>query len=143
MNATSPDAIQEEIITKGAPALSPLLQNMANDPLLLNDALRALLSYSLIRRNPDHTLTIHRLVQAVLKYNIDQDTQHFWAERTINAVQLAFPEVNYATWQNCQQYLPHVQACVLLIDQWELVSRQAAELLTNAGDYLDEIAQYP
>ena len=138
----SPDAIQEEIITKGATALSPLLQTIANDSLLLNKALRALLNYSLIRRNPDHTLTIHRLVQAVLKYNMDQDTQLLWAERTVNAVELAFPEVSYASWQSCQQYLPHVHVCALLIDQWELASEQAAKLLTSAGDYLDEFAQY-
>src|SRR6266702_6233298 len=67
-----PDVIQEEIITKGASVLSSILQPVAADPLKFNDAIGTLLSYSLVRRNPDHTLSIHRLVQLVLKHNMDK-----------------------------------------------------------------------
>src|SRR6266480_4616968 len=50
-----PDIIQEEIITKGASELGSVLQPVAADPIKLNDAIGTLLSYSLVRRNPDHT----------------------------------------------------------------------------------------
>ena len=64
----APDAIAEEILTAGASFLGPVLLPVAADALLLNQAIEALRAYSLIRRNPkEKTLSIHRLVQAVLQ----------------------------------------------------------------------------
>jgi hypothetical protein len=57
-------------IERADPAAADLLRLcafFASDPLRLNAAIGELLKYSLIRRNPDQTLTVHRLVQAVLK----------------------------------------------------------------------------
>jgi len=48
-----PDAIPEELITEGAPYLSPALQTLANDPLKLDEAIGELLNYSLVRRHPE------------------------------------------------------------------------------------------
>src|SRR5262249_2158581 len=136
------DSISEEIITKGASKLGPVLQSVATDPIKLNEAIAVLLSYSLIRRNPDHTLTIHRLVKAFLKHSMTKRIQLLWAKRAIHALKLAFPEVDYATWQQCQQYLPHIQACVVLIHQLELALPEAIYLLRSAGGYLRESARY-
>src|SRR5205807_1066634 len=99
-------------------------------------------TYSLVRRNPDHTLTIHRLVQAVLKQGMNASTRHRWAERAVRAVSHAFPEVDYNTWLHCQQYIPQVQTCAALIDQWDMTFPEATQLLMQAGDYLEESAQY-
>jgi hypothetical protein len=62
----APDAIPEEIITKGASHLGPILEPIAADPLKLNGVIRDLLKYSLIRRDTDRNtstslFTIHRL----------------------------------------------------------------------------------
>src|SRR6266702_608813 len=81
-----PNIIQEEIITKGASVLGSVLQRVAADPIKLNDAIGTLLSYSLIRRTPDHTLSIHRLVQVVLKHSMNKSVQRRWAERAVRAV---------------------------------------------------------
>ncbi|HEY6286751.1 MAG TPA: tetratricopeptide repeat protein, partial [Ktedonobacteraceae bacterium] len=97
---------------------------------------------SLLRRNPDHTLTIHRLVQAVLKQGMNKSTQRRWAERAVRAVNQAFPEVDYSTWLDCQQYMPQVQTCAALIDQWGMTFAEATELLMQAGGYLTQSAQY-
>ncbi len=62
-----PDAIPEEIIIEGAASLGPELQAVAQNPLALNQAIGVLLSYSLLKRQPEaHLLSMHRLVQAVL-----------------------------------------------------------------------------
>src|SRR2546423_2814166 len=77
-----PDAIPEEIITEGATALGPNLQAVASNPLSLNQAIGVLLSYSLLKRQPEeHLLSMHRLAQAVLKDGMDASTSHGWAER--------------------------------------------------------------
>jgi hypothetical protein len=136
------DMIQEEIIIKGASELGPVLQSVAADPIKLDEAIGALLAYSLVRRTPNHTLTMHRLVQAVLKYGLQKDAQRLWAERTVRAVSQAFPEVERENWLQCQQYIPHVLMCAKYIDQWEMAFPEAALLLNNAGVYLTESAQY-
>jgi tetratricopeptide (TPR) repeat protein len=137
-----PDVIPEELITKGASELGPALKAVAAEPLRLNDAIADVRTYSLLRRNPDHTLTIHRLVQAVLKQGMKQSTQRRWAERAVRAVNQAFPEVVYDTWLHCQHYMPQVQTCAALIDQWGMTFPETAQLLMQAGNYLKESAQY-
>jgi hypothetical protein len=63
-----PDAIPDELLEQGASQLGEQLQAVLTDALELESALGELRKYSLARRNPDgSTLTIHRLVQDVLK----------------------------------------------------------------------------
>ena len=70
----SPDAIPEALITEGVHHLSPLLQSLASDPMKLDDAMGELLAYSLISRNAETTtLSVHRLVQAVLIDEMNQE----------------------------------------------------------------------
>jgi len=137
-----PDAIPEELIIEGASELTPGLQSIDVDPSVLDDAILELLRYSLVRRNPDATLTIHRLLQAVLKDGMDERTQRQWAERTVRAVNRVFPDVEFDTWSRCQRYLAQVQVCKALIDEWGMESEEAARLLDQAGDYLRERGQY-
>ncbi len=138
-----PDAIPDELIIRGAPHLSSLLQSIANDRFELLQAIGELYKYSLVRRNPDDsTLRLHRLVQAVLKDQMDEQMQSQWAERTIKAVNAAFPEVEFSNWQECQVYLPLAQVCSTVIEQWKITFPEAAELLYKAGQYLAERASY-
>ena len=45
-------------------------------------------------------------------------------------------------WQRCQQYMPHVQKSVSLIEEWKIVSPEAARLLEQTGMYLQIQAQF-
>ncbi|MBA2679803.1 MAG: hypothetical protein H0U76_15580, partial [Ktedonobacteraceae bacterium] len=138
-----PDAIPEELLTEGASKLGPVLGPTAADPLRLNDALEVLLSYSLIRRTPEsRTLSIHRLVQAVLINGLAPRSRKLWARRTVHAVNQAFPEVDATTWAQCRRYLPHTLACVRLIEDCQLFSPEAADLLNRVGWYFRDHAQY-
>jgi tetratricopeptide (TPR) repeat protein len=138
-----PDAIPEEIITEGAPELGAILQPVAENPFSLNAVIRELLRYSLIRRNPGaKTLSMHHLLQVILKDEMDEATQRLWAERAVRAVNRAFPHVEFATWQRCQRTLAHVQACTTLIDQWKFAFPEAARLVHHTGYYLYERGQY-
>lgn len=138
-----PDAIPEEVITKGAPELGPALRSAAPDPLDLDSAIQEVRKYSLLRRVPDaRILVIHRLVQAVLKDNMDQEMLQQWAERTVRAVNLAFPDVQFETWDVCERCLPHAKICATLIQQWHMTFPEASRLLHQAGSYLRKRAQY-
>ena len=132
-----PDAIAEEILTGGAAQLGPVLGPVAADLLQLNEALRVLRRYSLVRRDPEaRVLSLHRLVQAVLRNRLDTATERQWAERTVLALNAAFPEINHTVWDRCERLLPHAQVAMALIEQHGLAFPEAVRLLHRAGNYL-------
>lgn len=135
------DAIPEELLTRGAASLGTVPGAAIADAFKLNEALEMLRRYSLVRRDANtHMLSIHRLVQTVLKENMDQETQRAWAERTVRVVNAAFPEDDYGAGANrqyyLQYYLPHVQECATLIEQYLLYFPEAAQLLYQAAVFL-------
>lgn len=136
-----PDAIPEELIINGAIELGPTLQPVATDPFLLDAAVAILRRFSLVRRNSGtNTLSMHRLVQAVLQ---DSMSEQIWVERTVQAVNRTLPDVSeFFMWQRCQRYMPHVQNCVALIEERKIVSLEAARLLEQTGIYLQIQAQF-
>jgi len=144
----APDAIPEELLMHGAAELGAIPGAEASNPFKLNEALEVLRRYSLVRRNGStHMLSIHRLVQIVLKESMDQETQRAWAERTVRAVNAAFPETDDSPGEKQQYYLqyyvPHVQECAMLITQYQLYFPEAARLLHQAGAFLHFHGFYP
>jgi tetratricopeptide (TPR) repeat protein len=139
----APDAIPEELIIEGAPHLGPVLQPVAADRNKLNTAIAELLKYSLIHRDATtHTLTLHRLVQAVIKDEMGEETQRQWAERAVQATSQVFPFDEPPPWSRSQRYLPQALVCEELIKQWNLTLDEASTLLNNAGFYLKNRGQY-
>ncbi len=139
-----PDAIPEELLELGADALGPILQPLVKDHYRLDQAIALLRSFSLINRySSTGTLSIHRLVQAVLRESLAPEIAQQWVERTTRAVSIAFPPGDrIEDWPTCQRYLPHVDACARFIKQWNLVSLEAGHLLYQAGAYARRSAQY-
>jgi len=139
----SADAIPEEIFTDYTPKLNPELQPIVANQIELNGAIKVLLNFSLIRRNSDiKTLTIHKLVQAVVKDEMEQRIQRQWAERTVRFVSSSFPFAIPQLWEVCQRFLPHAYICEKLIEQWQIERIEAAGLLYRMGRYLEQRAQY-
>ena len=138
----APDAIPEEIITQGAEHLGPVLSPVARDPLALNKALGVLRAYSLIRRDASTSmLSVHRLVQAVLKDTMPVEMVKQWIKRVVLAVNATFPEVEFSAWPKCERCLPHAQICVDLIQEAHLIFPEAGALLHREGEYLRERAR--
>src|SRR6266487_3269958 len=139
----APDAIPEKIIIEGAEELGPTLQAIAEDPLELDAAIEELRKYSLVKRDRDaQTLTVHRLVQVVLRDEMDEEMQKQWAKRVVQTVNCVFPSGKYGTWAECERLLPHVRTCAELIKQEDMALAEAARLLNLAGYYLRQRAQY-
>jgi tetratricopeptide (TPR) repeat protein len=140
----APDAIPEQMIVDGSSKLGTLLQPVAENTLLLDEALGTLLRFSLVQRKRDEgTFAIHRLVQAILRGSMDKKKQRQYAEKIVKTINLAFPDVtDYRNWPRCQQYLPHAQVCVDLIVTWEFTFKEAGRLLNQLAYYLEDRAQY-
>ncbi len=138
-----PDAIPEAIFTQGAEYLGETLQEVADDPLLLNEAIQLLRRYSLVKRDPDtKQLNMHRLVQVVIRENLDAQAQRQWAERSVRSVNAAFPSVEFANWNRCELFLPHAQVSSQLIERYHLLLPEASNLLQATGRYLRDRGQY-
>lgn len=143
----SPDRIPLELIAEGktelGPALSAALADVDDDPLALNQVFEPLTRYSFIRLDSDlQTYSIHRLVQEVLKDGMDVDTQKLWAERTIRALNQAFPYIEFNNWPLCERLLPHAKATAKLIEKWDITFEEAVRLLNQAAYYSYYRGQY-
>jgi tetratricopeptide (TPR) repeat protein len=139
----APDAIAEKIFTEGASQLGEVLEPVAADPLKWNQALEEVRRYSLLKRQPaTKSLSIHRLVQAVLRDKMTLQEQRQWAERAIRAVNAVFPLIELETWARCERYLSQAQVCAQLLEQYDLSFEEAARLLHQTGLYLVEHARY-
>jgi tetratricopeptide (TPR) repeat protein len=138
-----PDAIPLELFSANGTDLGPELQDLLANELAFDLALATLLDLSLLQRNADNeTLSMHRLVQVVLRDEMQADIQRIWTERAIKAVCRVFPTSEMRYWQQCQRYLPHALLAADLIQQQHLSFSEAAQLLYLAACYLYDMASY-
>ncbi|HEY2911783.1 MAG TPA: FxSxx-COOH system tetratricopeptide repeat protein [Candidatus Angelobacter sp.] len=143
----APEMIPLELLEKGkAEAGEPFaskLEAVAEDPVLLDELLKPLADYSLIRRNSSaRSYSIHPLVQQVVRDNMGTDTQRSWAERTVRMVSRVFPRPEFENWQECERLLPHALQCSKHAMNYNLESWAVANVLRNAGSYLHQRARY-
>ncbi|HJQ32733.1 MAG TPA: FxSxx-COOH system tetratricopeptide repeat protein [Pyrinomonadaceae bacterium] len=140
----APDAIPQEIFTEGGAHLGDFLATTVNNLLALLNAVGETLRYSLLSRDPEaRTLSIHRVVQDVLKDRMDDAAQRQWAERIVKAVNQVLPEfdeTDSSEWHRFERLLPHARVCAGLIERWDLKLPEAAQLLTNAARYMHDHA---
>ena len=73
---------------------------------------------------------------------MDASTYHQWAERVVQVVDNALPEVEYRNYARYERCLPHAQECARLIEQEHLTSFAARRLLYLTGNYLNKHARY-
>src|SRR5262249_4673813 len=105
------DSIPEEIFSKGAKELGEALSSIAGSQLGLSDAIEEAARFSLLRRNPEaRTLSLHRLAQAVLSDEMDEEARRVWAERAVRAVNKVFPAAEYSNWPSCDRLIRQAQA---------------------------------
>ena len=139
----APDAIPEEIFVGGAAEMGENLSPLAGGGVGLVKTLGAAARFSLIRRNPrNKTVEMHRVVQQVLRDEMDEETRHLWAERTVRALNEAYPEIKHENWPLCEKLLPHAIEAARLIEKYDFEFYEAARLLNQAGYYCFERAQY-
>lgn len=140
-----PDAIPEELFLQGAAHLGPLLSTLEAEPLAFNQALAVIQGYSLLRRTSrEQTLSVHRLVQAVLQDAMSPQERGLWIERAIAVLNAVFPKVWRhlgGQWEQCSRLLPHA-LIVAAATPPQQDSLELASVLSKAADYLFQRAEY-
>lgn len=127
----------------GAAHLGSPLASIAEDPIQFDLALATLRNLSLVQRDSEtHMFSLHRLVQAVLREQMELAEVQLWSKRVICMVDVAFPPGNFATWTQCERYLAQALACVppMIVAGKDLP--EAGELLSKAGHYLWERGRF-
>ncbi len=79
------DDIPREGLAPGAEYLPPALAEAVSDPLVLDEAIAALRRCSLIEAQ-ESTLSVHRLVQAVVRDRLSDEEYAMWAEAAVRVV---------------------------------------------------------
>ncbi|HET8840119.1 MAG TPA: FxSxx-COOH system tetratricopeptide repeat protein, partial [Ktedonobacteraceae bacterium] len=138
----APDDIPEEFLAAEISHLEQEIGLFAAGPGQLDRMCATLRRFSLVQRHPEtRTLSIHRLVQAVLVESMDEQEQAQWQRQAITALNALFPQVTYEAWGQCERLLTHALACANTISV-QRSNQDLAEVLQKAADYLCERAQY-
>jgi hypothetical protein len=137
------DAIPEEILFGLRTDPRPILQPVIVDFIDLDEVVAILRKHFLLQRNNNmKTFSVHRLVQVIIKEKMDESMQRQWAEHAVCTVNQAFlGDTAFISSPRCQLYLAHVKAGIELIEEWNMIFAEAAQLLDKAGIYLKEHTQ--
>ncbi len=140
----SPDDIPRDVIAAGAEDLPESLRAAAGDPLAFNDAVAAIRRYSLIETGRNSTLSLHRLVQAVIRDRLDEAGRNQWATAAVEVVDAAFPldGDDVRTWNRCAEVLPHATTTSDFAELLGVALESTAHLLSKVGRYALSRADY-
>lgn len=141
----APDVIPFEIFSRGALSLGGPIAAALSDPdeLAMAELLRPLARYSLIRSDGAlRTFGVHRLVQEIVRAAIGESERRTYVERTVAALNAAFPEVEYASWAQCDRLVPHVVSIAGWVESHNVHSDGAGRILNQTGRYLTERGRY-
>jgi len=140
------DGIPEELFLEAGSHLGPTLAAACADVLSWNRLIASVSAYSLIKRQAkEKTLSMHRLVQAVLQDDMEEADRRGWMEHIIVALNKLFPEaeqINHTCWEQCSRLLLHVLGCVEKMNFWQPENMELASVLSKAAMYLFDRAQY-
>jgi tetratricopeptide (TPR) repeat protein len=126
----APDAIPEAILTNGSPHLGDILAPITTNPIQLDLACKEVLGFSLIAREADgQTITMHRLVQAVIRDGMEKEKQYTWVERAMRSINSALPDTDAAAQHELRTYLPHMLTCNSFIKDWSIKTEEAKALI--------------
>jgi len=114
------------------------------DSMKSGEAIGIVGAYSLIKRNVgNQTLSVHRLVQAVVRDGMNEGEQRVCAKRVVQWVADACPNIqNVEQWEACELWLPHALICARWIERYGLQQEGVGYLLNQAAVYLQERARY-
>jgi hypothetical protein len=103
-----PEQIPEEIFNHSTSEFENLSGVTVNNPMGWAKTRQEACRLSLLHAEPhSKTLSIHRLVQDVLKDKMDKPTQRKWAQSAVKAVCQIFPTAEFENWPKCQRLLSH------------------------------------
>jgi tetratricopeptide (TPR) repeat protein len=115
------------------------------DPLAYQQVVGALRRYSLIKTSRDgQALSVHRLVQAVTRHQLDRKQERQWVTATLHLLRAAFPGLpdDPAAWPDYARLLPHALVVTDHATRLSVEPETTSWLLHQAGRYLAGRADY-
>jgi tetratricopeptide (TPR) repeat protein len=139
----APEDIPRDLLPDYPALLPEQLATAVADPIGYQRAIGALRSYSLVSVTAQ-TLTVHRLVQAVVRHDLRPELASSLALAGLGVVEQAFPEKAYEFDHRlaCARLLPHALAIIGHADDLVGDSDTTAALLHKLGLYLWGRAEY-
>ena len=127
-----------------APDNIPLATLQARaDEMWLDDALTALMRYSLLTKQ-DGMITIHRLVQAVVRDQIGEELEKEWVKTAVEFMNRVFPfkHDDLSTWALSSDLLPHMLAVADSAIKNNLFNMDTAYLCNQIGVFFNIKGEY-
>ena len=134
-----PDEIPLQAVVDGTAALPPRLARALTDPLELNETVAVLRDHSLVGAGQEaESVSVHRLVQAVTRDQLDPSAKRVWAETALRVMQRVFPSDGRdpGQWPACARLLAHALAAAGHARDLDVDPAAASSLLANVGVYL-------
>ncbi|MFC1565066.1 NB-ARC domain-containing protein, partial [candidate division KSB1 bacterium] len=136
----NPDEIPCEILTMGYTELGPViaaaLGGVEDEKTKLHEALAPLTEYSLIEIDADNKIiSIHRLVQDVIKSRMNGDEKRDWAERIVNAFVEVYPEPEFENWGICERLHSNAQIVFEIIIDYKIENEKSGFILNQISRY--------
>jgi len=137
----APDDIPRSMLQGHAQVLPGRLREAIEEQIGYHQGIGALARYSLLTATGD-SMSVHRLVQAVVRSGLDEDATQCWAGASVRLVQAAFPAApeQVDAWPECARLLPH--ALAVTAPDRDAEPAATARLLGQAGRYLSGRADY-
>ena len=137
----NPDEILLEFLEVGKAGLSDDLNTLIGDIFEFNEALGNLEQFSLIRRQGDgRIVAIHRLVQAVIRDDLQHEDKRRFMEMVAALFLCAFPLFEEDVRHICRRY--EVQVIGPLRAIMELDTEDVAKVLVRVGNFLRADGRY-
>lgn len=140
------DGISLDMLSEGAEHFPEPLAATTTDRLAMNRAIKVLRRYSLVGVT-DNALSVHRLVQAVIRDRIKENDKKAWVEAAVHILCDAYPiksddpeSIDMQTWLDCSRLLPHALSASRHAEILEVAPGLSSNLLNQAGSYLRERA---
>jgi tetratricopeptide (TPR) repeat protein len=120
-----------------------LVKQPVKDDITFGEITKYLKKYSLIEIASEK-ISIHRLLQLVIRDSLDADDKKLWLSRAIILLNNIFdfnPD-DPNTWAKSTMLLPHVLSVVTYAEQEKIEPELTERLLGNAGNYFLKFAEY-
>jgi tetratricopeptide (TPR) repeat protein len=120
------------------------LGTLAADPFALDEAIAALRRFGLVKASQD-TVTVHRLLQQVIRDQLDPDRAARRAGLAVRLLAAMFPRDGFndpGVWPVCAQLLSHAVVAAGHAEKYQAELVATGDLLDSAAGYLHGRARY-
>ena len=134
----APDSIPRTLVDQSLEAyISNKEQCSPIDEFVIDDAIEELNKYSLVKTEIE-TMTVHRLVQAVVRDRMGADSVLQCQEAILKVLSERFPDKghkNPSCWPECEKLLLHAEKVTAEVADNDDAWQESAELLNKMGSY--------